>query len=42
MQEGLDWKHTRECVRMTYTMFPEDVEAAIKVIGDEVEKAFSE
>lgn len=42
LQEGSDWKHTRECVRMTYTMSPEDVEAAIKVIGDEVEKAFSE
>lgn len=37
-----DWRHTRECIRMTYTMAAEDVEAAIKVIGDEVEKAFAE
>ena len=36
------WQHTRECVRMTYTMPAEDVESAIKVIAEEVEKAFSE
>lgn len=42
LPEGTDWQHTRECIRMTYTMAAEDVEVAIKVIGDEVEKAFSE
>lgn len=42
LPENQDWQHTRECVRMTYTMPAEDVEAAIQVIADEVEKAFNE
>lgn len=37
-----DWPHTRECIRMTYTMEAADVEAAIQVIAEEVEKAFAE
>lgn len=42
LPEGTDWPHTRECIRMTYTMPPEVVEEAIEIIADEVEKAFSE
>lgn len=42
LPEGTDWQHTRECIRMTYTMPPEVVEAAIEIIADEVEKAFGE
>lgn len=42
LPENHDWPHARECVRMTYTMPAEDVEAAIKVIGEEVAKAYEE
>ena len=39
---GTDWPHTRECIRMTYTMEPEVVEEAIEIIANEVEAAFLE
>ena len=40
LPEGIDWGHTRECIRMTYTMPPKMVEEAIEIIAEEVEKAF--
>jgi len=42
LAEGTDWKHTRECIRMTYTMEPAVVEEAIEIIAEEVERAFQE
>ena len=40
LPEGTEWAHTRECIRMTYTMPPKMVEEAIEIIAEEVEKAF--
>ena len=42
LPEGIDWGHTRECIRMTYTMPAKMVEEAIEIIAEEVEKAFGE
>ena len=42
LPEGTEWAHTRECIRMTYTMPPKMVEEAIEIIAEEVEKAFGE
>ena len=36
-----DWPHSRECIRITYTQAPEQVEAGIKVIAEEVRAVFS-
>ncbi|MGD1978702.1 MAG: valine--pyruvate transaminase [Akkermansiaceae bacterium] len=36
LPEDMDWKHTRECIRVSYTMDPDTVETGIKVIADEV------
>ncbi len=38
----LEWAHARECIRMTYTMSPAIVEEGIRMIGDEVAKAYRE
>lgn len=42
LPEGIDWGHTRECIRMTYTMPAKMVEEAIEIIAEEVQKAFGE
>ena len=42
LPDDLDWKHTRECIRVSYTMDAETVEAGIKVIADEVNRVYSE
>lgn len=39
-EEG-DWKHGRECIRMTFTMEAEVVRAGMQVLAEEVTKAFS-
>ncbi|MGY8648854.1 MAG: valine--pyruvate transaminase, partial [Verrucomicrobiales bacterium] len=36
LPEGIDWGHTRECIRMTYTMPAKMVEEAIEIIAEEV------
>ena len=40
LPEEIDWKHTRECIRVSYTMDAETVEAGIKVIADEVNQIY--
>lgn len=40
LPEGSDWKHTRECIRVSYTMDVETVEYGIKVIADEVNRVY--
>ena len=37
-----DWQHKKECIRMTYSSQPQDVEEGIKIIAQEVKKAFSQ
>ena len=37
-----DWKHKRECIRITYSSDQESVERGIKAIGEEVRRAFAE
>lgn len=37
----LDWKHTRECIRVSYTMDAETVENGIKIIADEVNRVYA-
>ena len=37
-----DWQHSRECIRMTYTMDEAIVEDGIRIIGEEVERAYVE
>ena len=36
LPEDLEWKHTQECIRVSYTMDAETVEGGIKVIAEEV------
>ena len=40
---GLDepWKHEKECIRVTYSQDEEQVAQGIKIIADEVKKAYS-
>ncbi len=38
--EDEEWRHRQECIRMTFTMDEDTVREGIKVIADEVEKAF--
>ena len=40
LPEGSDWKHTRECIRVSYTMDVDTVEYGIKVIADEVNRVY--
>jgi len=42
LPEGADWPHTRECIRVSYTMDAELVEAGIKVIAEEVTRCYRE
>lgn len=37
----LDWKHTRECIRVSYTMDAGTVEYGIKIIADEVNRVYA-
>ena len=41
LPEGVDWRHTRECLRVSYTMDAETVESGIRVIADEVNRLYS-
>ena len=41
-QDDLDWKHRDECIRINFTMPAEDVETGIRIIGEEVSKAYAE
>lgn len=38
--ETHDWPHAKECIRVTYSQAPEQVEAGIKVIAEEVRALF--
>lgn len=40
---GLDepWQHCHECIRISYAQAPEQVEAGIRIIGEEVRRAFA-
>lgn len=40
LPEESNWKHTSECIRVSYTMDAETVEYGIKVIADEVNRLF--
>jgi len=37
-----DWQHRYECIRVTYSQQPEDVEAGLRVIAEEVIRAYDE
>ncbi len=37
-----DWQHTHECIRMTYSSDTESVHEGIKIIAEEVRRAFEE
>ena len=41
LPKELDWPHTHECIRMSYTMDAETVEEGIKVIADEVNAIYA-
>lgn len=41
-KEEEPWRHRDECIRLTYTMPEEVVKSGIKIIAEEVQKAFSE
>ena len=36
-----DWKHRHECIRVTYSQDSENVRNGIKIIGEEVRRAFA-
>jgi valine--pyruvate aminotransferase len=40
-EEG-DWKHGRECVRVTFTMPEEVVREGLRIVGEEVARAFQD
>jgi valine--pyruvate aminotransferase len=40
-QDDSDWKHREECIRINFTMPEEDVQAGIRIIGEEVSKAYA-
>jgi len=35
-----DWRHKHECIRISYAQSPQEVEAGIRAIGEEVRRAF--
>ena len=41
---GLDkpWPHTHQCMRMNYVPDPEKIEAGVKILAEEIEKAWLE
>ncbi len=40
LPEDLDWSHTSECIRMSYTMPAEVVQSAIEIIADEIHQLY--
>lgn len=42
LPEDSDWPHTRECLRVSYTMDAETVESGIAIIAEEVTKCYRE
>ena len=40
LPEDYEWKHTRECIRVSYTMDAETVESGIKMIAEEVNEVY--
>jgi valine--pyruvate aminotransferase len=42
LPDELDWKHTRECLRVSYTMDTETVASGIKIIADEVNAIYAD
>ncbi|YCM43768.1 valine--pyruvate transaminase [Verrucomicrobiaceae bacterium 227] len=42
LPEDAEWRHTRECIRVSYTMDAGTVEAGIKVIAEEVTRCYRE
>jgi len=40
LSKDQDWKHQRECIRMSYTMSPKIVEEGIKVMAEEVRRIY--
>ncbi len=40
--EADDWRHKEECIRVTYSQDEKQVERGIKIIGEEVHKAYQE
>ena len=42
LDDSIDWPHRHECLRMTFTMSAEVVAEGIRIIGEEVEKAWRE
>ncbi|NNK93819.1 MAG: valine--pyruvate transaminase [Desulfobacterales bacterium] len=38
----LKWKHTRECIRLTYSQNDSDVARGIKVIGEEIKRIYQD
>lgn len=39
---GTDWRHRYECIRVTYSQDPKDVEAGLGIIAEEVMRAFDD
>jgi len=37
-----DWNHRHECLRITYSQDPQVVEAGVRIIGEEVRRAYAE
>jgi valine--pyruvate aminotransferase len=42
LDEGADWRHRRECLRMTFTMDEGVVRDGIRLIGEEVRRAWAQ
>ena len=39
---GQQWRHQEECIRVTYSMQPDVVESGIRIIAEEIERAYRE
>ncbi|MDH3377130.1 MAG: hypothetical protein OEQ39_09225, partial [Gammaproteobacteria bacterium] len=37
-----DWRHRYECIRVTYSQDPDTVREGIRIIADEVRRAYTE
>jgi len=40
LPEGTEWPHTRECLRVSYTMTPDVLEEGIRLIAEEVREVY--
>lgn len=40
LPEDEEWKHTKECIRVTYTMPEQEVKEGIRIIAEEVQRAY--